>query len=194
MPGPLLAYTISASAKNGFWAGPLLILGHAILELSLILAVVLGLDQLIQSDTFTSIVGLVGGIFLVFMGFSMARQGWRKEPLPLETSAGLTQNRRMIVSGIVISMSNPFWFLWWATIGMAYLLWSLDLGTRGVAAFFTSHIMADLIWYALVAFIISSGRKIITSSVYSWLLMVCGVAIMGLGGYFVKSGITFLLD
>lgn len=194
MPGPLLAYTLSASARYGFWAGPLLVLGHAILELTLITALVLGLGQFIQGDTFNSIVGLVGGTVLIVMGFAMARQGWHKVPLPLETSANLVQNRMMIVSGVVISMSNPYWFIWWATIGMTYLLWSLDLGTAGVASFFTGHILSDLSWYALVAFIVTTGRKAINDRTYSWLLMICGVALVGLGAYFAVSGVDFLVD
>ncbi|MDD5093644.1 MAG: LysE family transporter [Dehalococcoidia bacterium] len=193
MPGPLLAYTISASAKSGFWVGPLIIVGHAILELSLILAVVLGLDQFIQGDTFAAVVGLIGGGVLILMGFGMARQGWKKVPLPLETSTGVVQNRKVILAGIVISMSNPYWFLWWATIGLAYLLWSLGLGAAGVASFFTGHILADLTWYAAVALIVATGRRtIINQTVYSGLLMVCGVALVGLGGYFFESGIAFL--
>ena len=192
MPGPLLAYTINASARYGFWAGPLIVLGHAVLELALIAAVVLGLDQFIQGDTFTSIVGLVGGIVLIVMGLATARQGWHRVPVPLETSTSPIQNRRIVISGIVISMSNPYWFIWWATIGITWLLWSLELGTIGVASFFTGHILADLTWYALVSFIIATGRKAINNTVYSWLLMVCGIALVGLGAYFVKSGIAFL--
>ncbi len=194
MPGPLLAYTISASAKYGFWAGPLVIVGHAILELSLVTLLVLGLDRFIESDWVTSIIGLLGGIVLVVMGFLMARQGWQKVPLPLETSVSVEENRRVIFAGIVVSMSNPYWFIWWATIGVTYLLWSLELGTGGIVSFFTGHILSDLVWYALVSFIIATGRRVINDAVYSWLLFGCGLALVGLGGYFLVSGICFLID
>jgi len=194
MPGPLLAYTISASARFGFWAGPLIVLGHAILELTLIVALVLGLNQFVEGDTFTSIVGLAGGLVLIVMGIAMARQGWLKVPLKLETSSSLVENRRMIIAGIFVSMSNPYWFIWWATIGMTYLLWSKELGTGGIASFFSGHILSDLVWYSLITFIIATGRKAINDTVYSWLLLVCGVALVGLGGYFAMSGIKFLVD
>lgn len=194
MPGPLLAYTISASARYGFWAGPLLILGHAILELTLITVLVIGLDQFIQGDTFSSIVGLVGGIVLVFMGFTMSKQGWQKTTAPSATSVSVVKNRKMIISGVVISMSNPYWFLWWATVGMTYLLWSLDLGTKGIASFFAGHLLADLSWYAFIAFIISTGKRAINDTVYSWLLMICGAMLTGLGAYFVYSGIKFFVN
>ena len=61
----------------------MIVLGHAILELTLIVALVLGLNELVEGDTFTSIVGLAGGAVLIIMGIAMAKQGLRKEPLPL---------------------------------------------------------------------------------------------------------------
>jgi len=77
---------------------------------------------------------------------------------------------------------------------MTWLLWSLKLGIAGVASFFTGHILADLTWYALVAFIIATGRKIISDTAYHWLLLACGLALVALGGYFTASGIKFLID
>ncbi len=194
MPGPLLAYTISASARHGFWAAPLLVVGHAILELLLVLLLVLGLDRFINNDWVTSVIGMVGGILLVGMGGAMFRQGWRKASLPLETPSNVAENRKLVFAGILVSMSNPYWFLWWATIGVTYLLWALDLGFIGVASFFTGHILADLGWYALIAFIIATGRRAINDTVYSWLLKICGLALVGLGGYFVVAGIRFITD
>ena len=80
------------------------------------------------------------------------------------------------------------------SIGVTYLLWSLELGTAGIASFFTGHILSDLAWYALVSFIIATGRKAINDRIYSYLLMVCGIALIGLGAYFIFSGISFLTD
>ncbi len=192
MPGPLLALTISQSTRYGFWAGPLIVLGHGILELTLVVALVLGLSQIIGNQFVLSIVGIIGGLVLIYMGLNTARQGWRKAVLPL-SSIDSVQNRKLVVSGILVSVSNPYWTMWWATIGLTYLLWSLKLGIAGVATFFTSHISADLVWYSLVAFIVVKGRKIISDAVYRWFLIICGLALVGLGTYFIVSGIQFLV-
>ena len=194
MPGSLLAYTISATVSYGFWAGPLLVLGHAILELTLIAALIFGLHQFLQSDTFNGFVGVIGGAVLIVMGSMMFRRGWSKSEMPMTSTQPLAKNKKLIISGIVVSMSNPYWFIWWATIGMTYLLWSLKLGYEGVAYFFTGHILADLGWYALVAFIITSGRKVIDNNIYSGLMLTCGVVIIGLGIYFTCIGLDFLIN
>jgi threonine/homoserine/homoserine lactone efflux protein len=192
MPGPLLALTISQSARYGFRAGPLIVLGHAILELSLVAALVLGLSRFFSNELFLSSVGLAGGAVLIFMGFTTVRQGLHKTVLPIQ-AADVRQGGTLVFSGIVVSVSNPYWIVWWATIGITYLLWSSKLGFAGLAAFFTSHITSDLVWYSLVAFIVVKGRKIISDTVYRWFLIVCGLALIGLGGYFIYSGINYFV-
>ena len=193
MPGPLLAITISESARRGFWAGPQLMLGHAILELALIAALAAGLSKFIDNELVMAIISLLGGAILLAMGSLAVRKVWQKVKLPtasLERGSGKT----LVLSGILVSLSNPYWLIWWITLGMAYLLWSLNLGIAGVVTFFTGHILADLAWYALVAFIIASGRKIMNDTVYRMILLVCGLALLALGGYFITSGIKFLTD
>ena len=49
-PGPILTVTIAESARRGFKAGPLIISGHALLELILVLAIILGLGTYLKSS------------------------------------------------------------------------------------------------------------------------------------------------
>lgn len=195
MPGPLLALTITETTKRGFWAGPLLVLGHGILELALVIALVLGLSRIIVGDLATGLIGVLGGIVLIVMGINIIDTTWHRdiEAVPAGKPEGMRRHGRWIFSGVVVSLSNPYWFIWWATIGLAYLLWSLKLGAAGVASFFTGHILADLVWYALVSFIIVSGKRIIKDAAYHWLLYICGISLVGLGAYFIASGLNFVL-
>ena len=65
MPGTLLTVTISESSRRGFIAGPLLILGHGILELSLLIAILLGLAPLFTQEWFFIVISLAGGGILL---------------------------------------------------------------------------------------------------------------------------------
>ncbi len=191
MPGPLLAITISEAARRGFWAGPQLVLGHGILELALIAALAAGLSEFIENELVLAVVSLLGGAILLGMGLLIIRRVWQKVTIPT-ASPGRGRGRTLVLSGALASISNPYWLIWWITIGMTYLLWSLNLGIPGGASFFTGHILADLAWYALVAFIVATGRKVMKDTVYRGLLIVCGLALLSLGGYFTTSGVRFL--
>jgi threonine/homoserine/homoserine lactone efflux protein len=192
MPGPVLALTISSVAQRGFRAAPLIIAGHALLELALVIALVFGLSRFIDNDFVASIIGIVGGSALIGIGVMTVIKG-RHSTNPLSNPATYaTRDHMLVVSGIVMSLSNPFWFLWWATIGITYLLWSLKLGAVGVVTFFAGHTLGDFGLYALVALVITKGMRFINDSVYRWMLILCGVMLVGLGIYFIVSGAMFL--
>lgn len=140
-----------------------------------------------------SIIGIVGGSVLIGIGAMTAIKG-RNAQNPLSSPPGyVMKDHMLVVSGAVTSIANPFWFFWWATVGLAYLLWSLKLGTAGVATFFAGHTLGDFGWYAVVALVIITGKRFISDSVYRRMLMICGVALMGLGIYFIVSGAQFLM-
>ena len=194
MPGPVLALTISSVAQRGFRAAPLIIAGHALLELALVIALVFGLSRFIDSDFIASIIGIVGGSVLIGIGVVTVVKG-RHSTNPLSSPATYaTRDHMLVVSGIVTSISNPFWFLWWATIGITYLLWSLKLGAAGVVTFFAGHTLGDFGLYALVGLVVTKGMRFINDSVYRWILIVCGVMLVGLGMYFLVSGALYLVS
>ncbi|MFC1893015.1 LysE family transporter [Chloroflexota bacterium] len=192
MPGPLLAITISESAKRGFWAGPLLIIGHGLLEMAIVIALVFGLGDILEHRMVIPVIGLAGGAILVTMGVATLIRGGRKATVaPLNQPKGAVRSSTSIMAGILGSVSNPYWFIWWITLGTTYLLWALNLGLTGVITFFSGHILADLGWYSLVALVTASGRKILKDTVYRGLLIACGLLLVGLGGYFLVSAIRF---
>ena len=45
MPGPLFTLSVRETLRRGFWVGPLVATGHALIELVLVIALALGLSQ-----------------------------------------------------------------------------------------------------------------------------------------------------
>ena len=193
MPGPLLALNIGESARRGFWAGPILVAGHGIAEIILLVALVLGLGQFLEKSSVSSVIGLVGGLFLIWMGLSTLKRAWRETSLLGVSQKASAHPRVLVLSGALVSIANPFWIVWWATVGVAYVAWSLQQGAFGVISFYSGHILSDLGWYSLVSLVIVRGRRIVSDKVYRGLLIICGVALLALGGYFIASGAVFLL-
>lgn len=188
MPGPVLTATISETLKRGFWAGPLIVLGHAILELAMLVAVIAGLGPLITRPATMTLLGLGGGALLVAMGAQMALTAAAAAREALRTQADPRRAvRGPILTGILTSLSNPYWILWWATIGLNYAALALHSGLPGLASFYSGHILSDLTWYSIVAAAVASGRRICPSWAYRVLLTACGLALVALGAYFVGS-------
>jgi len=185
MPGPLLTATISETSRQGFKAGPLLILGHGILELLLVLALILGLAPFIQRQEVFIFTAFAGAIILVWMAVGMLRTlhnlhiDWEKK------SAG---SNHLIMTGILLSIANPYWTIWWASIGLGYILYSQKFGILGILFFFLGHIIADLTWYAVVSLAVDRGRHFLTDRLYRRVMGTCASFLIVFACYFAYAG------
>jgi threonine/homoserine/homoserine lactone efflux protein len=192
MPGPLLTVTIHESYRKGFIAAPLLVAGHAVLEGSLIILLVLGLDRVVHNSIFFGVVGVAGGTFLTWMGLDMVTNV-RDGKLHLDLKDQSTGRIGPFLAGLTTSLSNPYWFLWWATFGLSWLLRSLEHGVAGVISFYVGHIMADVLWYFLVGFLVVTGKRFLSDRVYSYVILGCGAFLIILGARFAGDGLAHLL-
>jgi len=185
MPGPFLTATINESSKRGFFAGPLMILGHGILELVLVIALILGLAPFLKDDTVFGVIAISGAFILLWMAFGMFRS---LPSLQLEMTGDNAKRGGLVVTGILMSLANPYWSIWWATIGLGYIIHSQTFGLTGVLMFFIGHIMADLAWYSIVSFSVARGKAFISAFVYRSIIAVCACFLVVFAVYFGYSG------
>lgn len=183
-PGPVLTVTISETLKRGFKAGPLIILGHAVLEIILLTLIGLGLGPFFEHPVVVTIFMSAGGLVLLWMGGQMLLTNKRITTEAL-SATGTESPYGPILAGIVLSVSNPFWIIWWVTIGMGFVTQSLHHGLIGLLIFYLGHILADLTWYSFVSFSVSAGRRLCPPMVYRVLFILCGTILIVLGSVFI---------
>jgi threonine/homoserine/homoserine lactone efflux protein len=181
-PGPLMMIAISQSAKG--WKNSIkLISGHVVLEAFLVLLLVLGFQWVLKSPLVTKVIGLLGGSFLAFMGISQltaikgeisqVEKNDQKIPLP--------------ITGALVSLSNPYFLLWWMSVGSAFLVKAQTSFLAGVTAFYFGHILSDILWYSLIGVF---GNTILKSSlIYKIVMTVTGLFLIGFGLFFVLDSL-----
>lgn len=190
MPGPVLTVTIAHAIRRGPMAGPLVSLGHGAVEATLVVALTLGLSQVIQLPLVTGLIGILGGVCLLYMGSGMIHA-----QAPSELSSGKPSAEGSIgpvTAGALTSVSNPYWVIWWATVGAAQLILAFKYGILGVAAFGLGHLTADFSWFTTVGAAVAAGRRLLTPGVYRGIFVVCGAFLLLLGLYFLASGANSL--
>jgi len=221
MPGPLFTVTVSESSRKGPAAGPLLIVGHGILELALVVALVFGVGPLLKKTPVFVATALLGSIVLLWMAYGMLRSLPRLtlavqpqqeagllgsiallwmaygmlRSLPRLTLAVQPQQeagRNLVVAGILLSLANPYWTIWWISIGLGYITQSLALGIAGAAAFFAGHIMADFAWYTAVAAAVWKGKRFMSDRAYRGLIAACALFLILFAGMFGYAGLKKL--
>lgn len=190
MPGPLLTVTIAEAVRRGPMAGPLLMIGHALIEGALVLLLFFGLSDLLGRPPIFATVALAGGFGLLWMAIGMLRS---LPNLSLVMESGDRAGAPPVVAGAAVSLANPYFTLWWATVGMGYLAVANEAGAAGVAVFFLFHILSDFAWYSFVSGTVSYGRRFLSDRGYRALVGTCALFLLVFSCWFGWRGVTAIL-
>ena len=170
-PGPMSASILGMSHKKPLLSTLGLVAGHGIVEAFIIVGIIFGLSSL----PFQTGIALLGCVTIVILGILQ----FRSEP---ERQAARSESTRApFVAGIVLTLSNPYWWVWWLTFGAGFLALQ-----PAYAAFFVGHISADLVWFGILAFAASRGAKILGEK-YRWVVKGSGIAMAAFGVFFAWS-------
>lgn len=170
------------------------VLGHGILELILIIIMAFGLKDFFSSPTVAGFIGLFGGAFLAWMGYGMIKSGINKSvSLENQRATKDTGMGNLVLAGALVSATNPYFIIWWASTGIESIRESYTFGLIGVFAFFVGHILSDLVWYSTVSIAFSKGKKLISDVMYHWIILLLGIFIIVFSIYFMGSGFNMLL-
>ncbi len=182
-PGPLFAANIAHGLKQGTKAGIKIAIGHSLVELPLVILLGIGILSLEIFPEFREIISVLGAITLFVFAFIQIKTVFKKNK---KTRIKLEQGP--VVTGILLSVLNPFFIIWWLTIGLklisdAMAIWAF----AGILIVFVLHIWMDFVWLGATAFLISKSKKIISNTSYRAIILALSIILI----YF---GITFLMD
>jgi len=185
-PGPATAATIMSGTRRKH-AGLLIALGHAVVEVPLMLVVMWSVT-LLKAPWFSITVGLIGGGCLLYMGGRMLAD--MRRPFDEVSSA---KARGPFLTGIVVTGGNPYFLLWWPTVGLALCTKAISFGPAAFALFAFLHWICDLIWMEVLSITSFKGSKWLGPNRQKYILGVCGIALILFGVKFVGDATWKLL-
>jgi len=182
-PGPLFAANITYGLKQGTKAGIKIAIGHSLVELPLVILLGIGILSLEIFPEFKTIISILGAITLFVFAFIQIKSTLKKNE---KSETKLKQGP--IITGVVLSALNPFFIIWWLTIGLklisdAMAIWAFV----GILIVFVLHVWMDFVWLGSTAFLISKSKKIISNTNYK-------IIMLALSAVLIYFGITFLTD
>lgn len=185
-PGPMFAVTLAKSYRSP-WAGTWIALGHAVIEVPLILLIYFGFAQFFQNSVVQLGLSIAGGGMICWLGIAM----FRARTEVVHQGKDLPYNA--FVAGILTSGFNPFFLVWWATIGSMLIMRFLEFGTAGLMVFIVAHWLVDLVWLSLVSSLVYRTRSLWGRKFHEWLFIACSLLLVGFGAWFVVSGIQIVV-
>lgn len=193
MPGPVGALAVSEGARRGVIAGVLITAGHAVAELAILVVLGVGVVNVLRQSAVIGTVGVLGGVVLAWMGWGIISAAWRDLLDPPAATGNTGAGLALVRAGLLSTVGNPYWLLWWLTVGASYFIAFHRFGLAAlIVLFYLGHLSLDLGWNAVLAFTVGAGRGRIQRGVYRGVLAACGAFILAMSAYFILSGIRFL--
>ncbi|MDC4212659.1 MAG: LysE family translocator [Candidatus Nitrosopumilus limneticus] len=182
-PGPLFAANITYGLREGVKSGIKIAIGHSIVEIPLVILLGIGVFSLEIFSEFKTVISIFGAFTL--FGFAAIQI-----KTILEKNQGISEKptHGPVITGILLSALNPFFIIWWITIGFKLISDSMIIWAfAGILIVFVSHIWMDFAWLGITAYLASKSKKIISNRNYK-------IMILGLSITLIYFGITFLID
>ncbi len=190
MPGSLLTYTLNKSMKFGAKSGLIISIGHALLEMGLVILIFFGVGDYLSAPIAQLIISILGGAVLIFMGINMI-----KDSLLNKVCIELNEDNEMaygslLAGGALLSASNPYFLVWWATIGLGLIMNAYKyIGILGIALVYFGHITADITWYVFISALVGKTRSFINQKIYKTIIIILGFSLCGFGVKFLISAL-----
>jgi len=188
MPGPVTAAAIAMGARNRF-AGALMALGHGIIEFPLMILITLGMDAILKSAATKVVIGFAGGAFLLIMAIQML-PSLRKAEGEEAKVIGVGP----VVAGLVLSGGNPFFFVWWASVGLNLAITASGFGIWAFAIFAVVHWLCDLIWFSVLSWASFKGSVLLGPRGQKTIMWICSLTMFVFGLIFIYHAAAILVE
>jgi len=189
-PGPLFFVTISHGIKSGTKSGIIFSIAHSLIEFALVMLLALGLLSVANEPAAMLVVGVAGGVALIVFGAMQIRGSFSYKPD--EPKAGRGATRNLFLVGLALTGLNPYFIVWWLTIGANLIFIALEFASlAGVVFMYVCHVWVDYVWLILVSALAKRGAKILRFKWYRVLMAVFGLVLIYFGFSFLIDSLSF---
>jgi threonine/homoserine/homoserine lactone efflux protein len=188
MPGPVTAVVISKGTKS-MWSGLMVAVGHAIIEVPLMAIIYFGISGFLTNDAVQIGLGLAGGLLLIWLSVGV----FKAKPVAVDVKyEGAHKNA--IMAGLATTTASPYFFLWWATVGVTIVMGAKAFGGGWVVVTGGIHWLFDAAWLLFISTFVFFLRRFLTPSVQRGISVVCGLTLVGFGVYFIYRAIELAVN
>ncbi|MCK5644806.1 MAG: LysE family transporter, partial [Gammaproteobacteria bacterium] len=181
-PGPVTSVSVGYGSENPR-AGAWIAVGHGLVELPVMVGVFLGVGAVMGIHWVRTAIALVGGVFLLYLGIDMLRN------IRQEEISGTVSARSPLAAGALLSLGNPYFLIWWATVGAGLILRSTEFGLLGLAAFAVGHWLCDLGWDTFLSALSFKGGQFFGKRFQQVIFAISGAFLLFYSGKLLWEGV-----
>jgi len=185
-PGPITAVAVGRGTESPH-AGAVVAIGHGIIELPLMISIFYGLGYLLNLPYVRGVIAFVGGLFLLIMGANMFRSIKQVEV------GSSRYTRSPMMAGILLSLGNPYFLIWWATVGASLILRAAGFGILGFLIFALLHWLCDFLWCYFLSALSFKGGRFFGKRFQKIVFAMCGVFLLFFSGKFMVDAVRVFI-
>ena len=174
-PGPVTAATLAAGARSRRCRG---LDRHrpGVVEFPLVFLLAAGVGAFLAFPAAKAAIGIAGGLFLLLMGGELL---WNLPTLGHGPTAQV--HHHPFFTGVILTGANPYFILWWFTVGLAMVTQAMAFGILALGLFAVVHWLCDLVWLDLLSLAAFHGAEFFGRRAQRIVFMLCAVALLAFG-------------
>jgi threonine/homoserine/homoserine lactone efflux protein len=169
-PGPLLALVITTALARGF--GPALRVAFVPLVSDSVVVLVSVFVVHALPDRATGLLGVVGGLFVVWLGIEALRE------MPAEVEAAPGDSAVEFRKGVLVNLLSPHPWLFWLTVGGPILVAAWASNPAAAVAFLVAFYAVLVGSKVVIAAAVAGGRRKLSPTALHRAHQVAGVLLL----------------
>jgi len=184
-PGPILALVISETLTHDKRAGIKVALAPIITDLPIIVLTLFVLSKLTGFHTVLGIISLLGGCFILYLGFESIRTKGMTVRLNNDKPKSLQK-------GIIINFLSPHPYLFWFSVGGPLTIKAMQHDIIAAAAFISSFYVLLIGSKILIAIAVGKSKSFLTDKTYIYTMRLLGTMLVLLALFLFRDGLHLL--
>lgn len=184
-PGPLLTLVISETLQHDIQSGVKVALAPIITDLPIIILTLFILAKLSNFHSILGIISIIGGFFILFMGYESIRT--KGVELNLQET-----KPKSLAKGILANALNPHPYLFWFSVGAPTMIKAMRQNITAPLAFIGSFYAFLVGSKILLAILVGKSKSFLVGNVYIYTMRFLGLVLCVLAFTLLRDGLKLL--
>jgi threonine/homoserine/homoserine lactone efflux protein len=184
-PGPLLTLVISETLQHDIKAGVKVALAPMITDLPIIILTLFIFSKLSNFHDLLGIISLIGGVFILTMGY----QSLRTKGVEINLKE---RKPKSLIKGVLANATNPNPYLFWLSVGAPTMTQAINQNIYAALAFIISFYFFLVGSKIVLAIFIGKSRFLLSSKAYLFAMRFLGLLLCALAMVLFRDGLTLL--
>jgi len=184
-PGPLLVLVISETLRHNVKEGIKVAIAPIITDLPILVVSLLILKKLSNFEVVLGCVSIIGGIFVLYLGY----ESFRTKGIDLNIEK---QSSNALKKGIITNALNPHPYIFYMTVGAPIMLKALNKNAFWAVAFLASFLLFLVGSKVILAIITGKSRTFLKNKAYIFIMRALGALLFLFSFILFRDGLRLL--